>query len=72
MARRDRCRLPGHSDLLQTVRRYLLPALIVLNVLLLLRLLDITPAVLPEPSDPARLARQINPEQVTVQAFRRR
>ena len=53
------------------VRRYLFPALIVLNVLLLLRLLGITPAVLPEPSDPGRLARQINPDQVSVQPLRR-
>ena len=48
------------------MRRYLLPALIVLNVLLLLRLLDMTPAVIPEPTDPGRLARQINSEQLQI------
>ena len=53
------------------MRRYLLPALIVLNLLLFLRLLGITPAVFPEPSDPGRLARQINPDHLTVQPIRR-
>ena len=53
------------------MRRYLLPALIVLNVLLFLRLLDVTPAVLPEPTDPGRLARQINPDQLQILPGRR-
>lgn len=54
------------------MRRHLLLALVVLNLLLLLRLLGVTPAVIPEPTDPGRLARQINPDQLQVSPARAR
>ncbi len=54
------------------MRRHLLLALVILNVLLCLRLLGVTPAVIPEPTDPGRLARQINPDQILIQPARAR
>jgi hypothetical protein len=56
---------------MRTVLRYLIPALILINVALLLRLVGLFPQVFGDPTDPGRIARQINPEQLHVSPARR-
>lgn len=46
--------------------RYLLPALIVFNLLLFGRLLGWLPGLVGDAPDPGRIARQINPEQIRI------
>ncbi len=46
--------------------RWAIPALAILNVLLLLRLIGLIPELTGDTPDPARIARQINPEQVRI------
>lgn len=46
--------------------RYLIPALIVLNLLLFGRLLGWLPGLVGDLPDPGRIARQVNPEQIRI------
>ncbi len=46
--------------------RYLIPALVLINLALLLRLAGLLPPMFGEATDPLRMARQINPEQLQV------
>ncbi|MGE0313308.1 MAG: hypothetical protein AB7P21_16985 [Lautropia sp.] len=48
------------------VVRWAIPALVILNVLLLLRLVGLIPQLTGDAPDPARIARQINPDQVRI------
>jgi hypothetical protein len=46
--------------------RYLIPALIVVNLLLFGRLLGWLPGFFGDSPDPGRIARQVNPEQIRI------
>lgn len=46
--------------------RFLIPALVILNFLVFLRLVGLLPQIVGDDSDPGRIARQINPEQLRI------
>ncbi|MGE0800519.1 MAG: hypothetical protein AB7G13_16500 [Lautropia sp.] len=46
--------------------RYLIPALIVVNLLLFGRLLGWLPGLIGDSPDPGRIAQQVNPEQLRI------
>ena len=46
--------------------RYLIPALIVINLLMFGRLLGWLPGLVGDMPDPGRISRQVNPEQIRI------
>jgi hypothetical protein len=48
------------------MRRYLIPALIVINLLMFGRLLGWLPGLVGDMPDPGRISRQVNPEQIRI------
>lgn len=48
------------------VQRFLLPALLLINLLLFLRLIGAIPEIVREPTDPARLNLQISTDRIEI------